>query len=60
MSIIFFFYFYFEEYLFTPYPALVLRTIGGIFDFYIIADENPLGVIEQYHQVRFPVILEEL
>ena len=40
------------EYLFTPSPSLVLRSIGGIFDFYFIIDESPMAVTQKYHQVK--------
>jgi alpha-glucosidase (family GH31 glycosyl hydrolase) len=44
------------EYSFTPTPSLTLRSIGGIFDFYFIVDNEPKGVLQNYHQV-FLIIL---
>ena len=40
------------EYLFTPSPSLVLRSIGGILDFYFIIDQEPLAVTKSYHSVK--------
>jgi len=38
-----------------PYPALVLRTIGGILDFYFFSGPDPVTVVEQYTSlVGFP------
>ena len=31
-----------------PYPALVLRTIGGILDFYFFSGPEPESVVKQY------------
>lgn len=42
---------FFKEYLFTPTPSLTLRSIGGIFDFYFVVDNDPKSVIQTYHQV---------
>lgn len=39
------------EYLFTPSPSLVLRSIGGIFDLYFIIEESPMAVTQAYHKL---------
>jgi maltase-glucoamylase len=39
------------EYLFTPSPALILRSIGGILDFYFIIEKSPMAVTQAYHKV---------
>lgn len=31
-----------------PNPALVLRSIGGIFDFYFFSGPEPESVVQQY------------
>ena len=36
------------EYVTTPEPGLIYRTIGGILDFYIFAGPTPADVIAQY------------
>jgi alpha-glucosidase (family GH31 glycosyl hydrolase) len=39
---------FFIEYTLLPYPALSLKTIGGILDFFVFIGENPEEVIHLY------------
>ncbi len=39
---------FFIEYTLLPYPALSLKTIGGILDFFVFIGENPEEVIQLY------------
>lgn len=46
------------EYSFTPNPALILRSIGGIFDFYFFSGPGPEEVVKQYTGlVGFPMMI---
>lgn len=46
------------EYSFTPLPALVLRSIGGIFDFYFFSGPKPEAVVQQYTSlVGHPIMI---
>ena len=42
-----------SEYLLTPSPSLTMRTIGGVIDLYIVVEETPELVVQNYHQVVF-------
>ena len=47
-----------QEYSFTPNPALILRSIGGIFDFYFFAGPGPEAVVQQFTSlVGYPVMI---
>ena len=35
----------------TPYPGMQYRTIGGIIDFYLFIDDNPLSIINEFWQI---------
>ena len=47
-----------QEYSFTPNPSLILRSIGGIFDFYFFAGPGPEAVVQQYTSlVGHPIMI---
>ena len=36
------------DYEFSPYPTLTIRTIGGVFDFYVFSGPEPESITQQF------------